>query len=124
MNIENSGCEFHLSPLTLYSTGGYYGHGASLVGKKVMQKNVQMYKLCTLAKLTEEGYPAFFISWIRSDIAILGAIIDNLKCTETGRIKNGWTVHSVGEGYDCERPEWILIPKSHDYDKLSTECDL
>jgi hypothetical protein len=79
-----------------------------------------MYRFATLVKPVEGGV-AKMHTWIRSEIAIPGALLDKLKDVETGVIKNGWTVEWVG---DCDRPEHVLISKSHRYDDLSKKCDL
>ncbi|HSH95284.1 MAG TPA: hypothetical protein VK968_14145 [Roseimicrobium sp.] len=79
-----------------------------------------MYKLATLSKPVEGGI-ARIETWIRSEVAIEGKVLHKLKDTETGAIRSGWTVESVA---NAERPEHILISRSHRHDHLSKRCDL
>ena len=79
-----------------------------------------MYKMVTLAKPVEGG-TARLETWIRSEIAVVGAVLDKLKDVESGEVRYGWTVESVGDG---ERPEKLLIAQSHRHDHLSKKCDL
>jgi hypothetical protein len=79
-----------------------------------------MYKMVTLSKVVEGGV-ARLETWIRSEIAIQGVVLDKLKDAESGEIRNGWTVESVGA---TGRPEKELISRSHAHDRLSKKCDL
>lgn len=79
-----------------------------------------MYKLVTLSKPVEGGV-ARLETWIRSEIAIQGVVLDKLKDAEFGLIRSGWMVESVGAS---ERAENTLISQSHSHDRLSKNCDM
>ena len=62
-----------------------------------------MYKCVTLTKPSPDGAGLLVMqnAWVRSEIAIPGAVLDRLECPETGMIRNGWTVTDVvGPGAD------------------------
>ena len=74
----------------------------------------QMYKQCNLSKPVTEGEhaggTAFMTSWIRSELAIPGVVIDKMEDPETGRWENGWKVEDATEPAVDER---LLIHRSH-----------
>ena len=59
--------------------------------------------------------------WIRSELAVVGLVIDKLKDVDSGLVRSGFTVVNASAE---ERPESLLISKLHKYDDLSKKCDL
>ncbi len=81
-----------------------------------------MYKLVTLRKDNGDGtFTVMWSQWIRSELAVVGNVIDKLKDADSGVIRSGFTVVSASAE---ERAESLLIPKLHKYDDLSKKCDL
>ena len=81
---------------------------------------VQMYKQCTLRKPVEGG-TAWMVSWIRSQVAVVGRELDRLEDAETGVIESGWFVHDVTEP---AMPEQLLIRQAHNYDRMRRKSDI
>jgi hypothetical protein len=79
-----------------------------------------MYRMCDLTKVVPDGTLLIQNTWIRSEIAIVGAVLKNLRDADTGVIRDGWTVASVSKE---ERPESYLMARVHGYDDLSKKCD-
>ena len=69
----------------------------------------QTYRQCSLSKPVKDG-TAYMHSWIRSEIAVPGQVLDKLEDTETGVWEYGWKVKDVA---DTELPEKLLIHRSH-----------
>jgi hypothetical protein len=81
---------------------------------------VQMYKQCTLRKPVDGG-TAWMVSWIRSQIAVVGNALAGLEDAETGVIETGWLVHDVSEP---AMPEHLLIRQAHNYDRMRLKSDI
>jgi hypothetical protein len=79
-----------------------------------------MYKMCDLTKVVSDGILLMQNQWIRSEIAIPGAVIDKLRDVDTGVVRCGWTVADASAD---ERPESYLMGRVHGYDDLSKKCD-
>ena len=81
--------------------------------------NETMYKQCNLSRPVIEGEfaggTAWMTSWIRAELAIPGAWIDDLEDPETGRWESGWKVEDATEP---PMPESLLLRQAHNYDKL------
>jgi hypothetical protein len=71
-----------------------------------------MYKCVTLTKPSPDGIGTLVIqnTWVRSEIAVVGAVLDRLECSETGQIRSGWKVVEVA---DVERDGRYLLPRAH-----------
>lgn len=90
------------------------------MSKKVKKANEQMYKMCSLTKKVDDGVLIIQNTWIRSEIAVIGNVLDKLKDVDSGIVRDGWTVESATVE---ERPESYLMARVHGYDDLSTKCD-
>ena len=92
----------------------HHGRGDGLKAK------VQLYTLATLAKPVEGG-TARLETWIRVEVAVVGRLLRNLKDADTGEVRHGWTVESVG---DTQRAESTLLARLHKHGDLSRKCDM
>src|SRR5690242_1077943 len=64
-----------------------------------MSTKAQLYKFCKLSKADPSDTKAITVmqSWIREEIAIPGAVLDNLEDPDTGDKTSGWHVDSASE---------------------------
>lgn len=80
----------------------------------------QMYQMCDLTEPVNGGV-ARMTSWIRSEVAIPGKMLDRLEDTDTGQIENGWSVESAAlPAY----PENVLLRQSRDHKKQRDASDI
>jgi hypothetical protein len=81
-----------------------------------------MYRLVSLRKDNGDGtVTVMWSQWIRSELAVVGNVIDKLKDVDSGVIRSGFTVVDAS---DEQRAESQLISKLHKYEDLSKKCDL
>jgi hypothetical protein len=55
------------------------------------------------------------------EVAVVGRVLTNLKDADTGVVRHGWTVESVG---DTVREESTLLARLHKHGDLSRKCDM
>lgn len=76
----------------------------------------QMYLQCELVKEIDGGVECGgstqrMVSWIRQEIAVVGNVLDGLKDTSNGLVRDGWTVANVTGPAMAER---FLVERSHE----------
>lgn len=105
---------FLFSRRRLYEVPGVGLVGNNFAGIGRSKPNGQMYRQCVLTKPLDGG-TAYMVSWIRSQLAVIGKVLDKLEDAETGRLEYGWKVIEASEQ---AMPEGLLIHQAHNYDRM------